>query len=148
MARLAGKVHGVVVQMAMLALSFAFAARDRELDVNGGVVAFLIFDFGFGQRGLRAGAPENRLLRLINEILFNEDGEGAQNFGFVFGIHRQIWIFPIAENAEAFELLALKIDILAREGFGFLRTSSGESSRDSLTTLYSMGRPWQSQPGT
>ena len=29
-----------------------------------------------------------------------------------------------------------------------LRTSSGERPRDSFTTLYSIGRPWQSQPGT
>jgi len=27
------------------------------------------------------------------------------------------------------------------------RTSSGESPRDSFTTLYSIGNPWQSQPG-
>ena len=28
------------------------------------------------------------------------------------------------------------------------RTSTGESPRDSFTTLYSIGSPWQSQPGT
>src|ERR1017187_9675325 len=97
-----------------------FATGYRKLHVNRGVVPLLIFNFGLGQRGLSAGAPENRFLRLINEILFNEDGEGAKNLGFIFGIHGEIWIFPVAEDAEPFELLALKIDIFARESFRFL----------------------------
>ncbi len=59
---------------------FQFAANDREFDVNGSVVAFLIFDFGFGERGLGASAPKDRLLRLIDEAFLNENGEGAQNF--------------------------------------------------------------------
>ena len=41
---------------------FQFAASDRKLDVNSGVVALLIFDFGFSERGLRTSAPENGLL--------------------------------------------------------------------------------------
>ena len=40
---------------------FPLAARDRKFHVNRGVVAFLIFHFSFGERGLRAGAPENRV---------------------------------------------------------------------------------------
>ena len=48
MARFAGSVQGVVVQIAMLALPARSPSDDRELYVNSGIVAFLIFDFGFG----------------------------------------------------------------------------------------------------
>ena len=105
MARLAGNVQGVVVQMAMLAFASAFgrtrSTHDRKFDVNGGVVAVLIFHFGFSEGGLRAGAPEDRLLRLVHQAFLNENRERAQNLRFVFGIHCQVWIFPIAEDAES-----------------------------------------------
>ena len=64
---------------------------------------------------MRAGTPENRFLRLINEIFLNEYGKSAQDFRFVFGIKRQIGMFPIAEHAESFELFPLKIDVLQGE---------------------------------
>ena len=97
--------------------SSQFAADDRKLNVNGCVIALLVLHFGFGERGLRAGAPKDRLLRLINETFLNENGERAQNFRFVFRIHRQIGIFPIAKDAQPFELLALDIDEFPRERF-------------------------------
>src|SRR6516225_5529405 len=58
------------------------ATCDRKFHVDSGVVALLIFDFSLSKRGLRAGAPENRLLRLINETFFNQDSKRAQNFRF------------------------------------------------------------------
>src|SRR6266568_4527650 len=94
-----------------------FAAYDRKLDVNGGVIAFLIFHFGFSERRLCASAPKDRLLRLINETFLNKHCESAQNFRFVFGIHRQIWMFPIAQDTESLELFALDVDKLPRECF-------------------------------
>ena len=106
MARLAGNVQGVVVQMAMLALASSASGElasthDWKFDVNGGVVAVLIFHFGFSEGGLRAGAPEDRLLRLVHQAFLNENRERAQNLRFVFGIHCQVRIFPIAEHAES-----------------------------------------------
>jgi hypothetical protein len=96
---------------------FERARNNWKLHEDGGVIAFLIFHFGFGEGGLGAGAPEDRLHRLVNQTLLHEDGEGAQDLGFVFGIHGEVGMFPIAENAEAFELLALDIDEFARESF-------------------------------
>ena len=96
-------------------LIFPVAARDRKFHIHSRVVAVLIFDLRFGERSLGAGAPKNRLLRLVNQSFLNEDRECAQDFRFVFWIERKIRMFPIAEDTEPFELLALKIDILARE---------------------------------
>ena len=118
MARLAGNVQGVVVQMAMLALSSFHSPRsDRKLHVNGGVVALLIFHLGFGESGLRAGAPEDRLLRLVHQAFLNENRERTQDLRFVFGIHRQIRMFPVAEHAEPLELFALDVDEFSRKRF-------------------------------
>src|SRR4029453_1401726 len=115
--------------------------RKGESHVNRGVIPVLVFHFGFGERGLRTCAPKNRLLRLINEPFLNEYGEGAQDFCLIFGIHRQIRILPIAEDAEPFELFALDVDKLPGNLSRFLRTSRGERPRDSFTTLYSIGSP-------
>ena len=98
-------------------LVFERARNNWKLHEDGGVIAFLIFHFGFGEGGLGARAPENRLHRLVNQTFFHEDGEGAQDLGFVFGIHGEVGMFPIAENAEALELLALNIDELAGKSF-------------------------------
>src|SRR6266550_6162371 len=98
-------------------LVFERARNNWKLHEHGGVIAFLIFHFGFREGGLRAGAPENRLQRFVNQTFLNEDGEGAQNLRLVSGIHGEIGMFPIAENAEAFELFALNIDKFARESF-------------------------------
>src|SRR6267142_124178 len=91
--------------------------RKREPRINRGIVAILVFYFSFGQRGLRACAPKNRLFRLINETFVNKYSESAQDFCLIFGIHRQIRMLPIAEDAEPFELLALDIDELSRKRF-------------------------------
>ena len=98
-------------------LVFERARDNRKLHKYGGVIAFLVFHFGFGQGGLCAGAPKDRLQRFVNQTLFNADGEGAQNLRLVSGIHGEIGMCPIAENAEAFELFALNIDEFARKSF-------------------------------
>ena len=92
-------------------------ARDRKLDVNSGIVALLILDLSLGQRSLGAGAPENRLFRLVNQTLLDKNSKSAQNFRFVLGIHGQVWIFPIAQDTESFELFALNVDVLASKRF-------------------------------
>ena len=96
---------------------FPRAGGDRELDVNRGVLPVLVFHLSLGQGGLRAGAPKNRLERFVDQTLFHEDGEGAQDLRLVGRVHRQVRIFPVAEDAEALELLALDVDELARKGF-------------------------------
>ena len=79
----------------------------------------MIFHFGFSEGGLGAGAPKHRLLRLIYQAFLHENREGAQNLRFVFAIHCQVWIFPIAEHAESLELFALDVDEFSRKCFAF-----------------------------
>ena len=93
---------------------------DRKLNVNGRVITFLVFHFGFSQRSLSAGAPKNRLLRLVNQTFLYEHGKRAKDLRFVFGIHRQVGTLPVAEYAQPFELLALDVDVFAGELFAFL----------------------------
>ena len=93
---------------------------NRKFHVDRRVFAVLIFDFGFGERGLGAAAPENRLQTFVNQTFLDEDREGAQDLGFVLRIEREIRTLPIAEDTEPFELLALNADKLARERFRFL----------------------------
>ena len=77
------------------------AAHDRKFHVDRRVFAVLIFHFRFGQGRLRAGAPKDRLHAFVNEALFDEDREGAENFRFVGGVERQIRMLPIAERRRA-----------------------------------------------
>src|SRR5436305_14747309 len=62
-----------------------FTAYDREPNVNCGVIALLVFHFCFCQRGLRASAPKDRLLGLVNQAFFHENGECTQNLWSAFG---------------------------------------------------------------
>src|ERR1035437_9097051 len=73
-----------------------------------------VFDFGFGERGAARNAPVNWLFAPINKALLDDVGEQAEFIGLVFLVQREVGIFPIAENAETFELRALEINELAR----------------------------------
>src|ERR1044072_8799950 len=96
-------------------LARKLTAHDGKFHVDGRVFAVLVFYFRPGQCRLRPGAPEDRLHAFVNETLFDKDCEGAENFRFVGGIERQVWMIPIAEDAEPLELPALNADELARE---------------------------------
>jgi len=76
----------------------------------------LVFHFRLGERGAAGDAPVNRLLPAINKTLFDNVREQAQFVCLVFLVERQIRFFPFAENAQAFELDALEINVFARVG--------------------------------
>ena len=104
------------------------AARDREFHIHSRILAILVFDFGFGQRGLCTSAPKNRLQAFVNEALFDKDRESTENFSFVSGVECQIGVLPIAKDAESLELFALDIHVLARKRFGLLPYFQGRKS--------------------
>ena len=88
--------------------------HQRKLHVDRRIGALDIFHLRLRQRRLRAGAPKDGLLRLIDQALFHEDREGADDLGLVAGVEREIRVFPIAKDAEPLELPALDVDELAR----------------------------------
>ncbi len=90
------------------------AREDGKFDVNRGVAPFLVFHFGLGEGGLRAGAPEDGFLALVNEVEFHEPREAAELPGLVRGVECEVRAGPVAEDSEALELGALDVDIFAR----------------------------------
>ena len=112
----------------------------------------LIFDLGFGQRGAIVHAPVHRLQSFINVAAIQKIDERARDHRFILRAHGEIRILPLPENAQADEILALQVDVF-RGVFAALGADlRGRHVRfrgpNSLSTLISMGRPWQSQPGT
>ncbi len=51
-------------------------------------------------------APVDRLLALVHEPLLDELPERPRDRGLVAEVHRQVEVIPVAEHAEALELLA------------------------------------------
>jgi len=100
-------------------------ADDGKFHKNALADVVLVFDLGFGERGAAGNAPIDRLFAAIHETFFDDIGEQAQFVSLVFLIERQIWIIPIAEDAEAFELHALDINIFAGVGFAGLADGGG-----------------------
>ena len=79
-------------------------------DGRAGVI--LVFDFGLGQRGAIVHAPVHRLQTFIYVTAIQEIDERARDHRFVLRAHGEIRILPLAEDAEADEILALRIDVL------------------------------------
>ncbi len=81
-----------------------------------------VFDFGFGEGGLCAVGPLDGLLGLVDGAVFHELGEDAEDVRLVGGIHGEVGVFPVTEDAEALEGGALDID----EAFGELGAAAAD----------------------
>ena len=98
-------------------------------------------------------APVDRLQSFVDEAFSVELVERLQDDALVL---RDPWSStdsPSAEDAQSLELLALQVEILLRRTCGIPRAPARGSISSFLrpsysSTLISMGRPWQSQPGT
>ena len=126
--------------------------RQGELDVDRRRGVVLVLDLGLGQRGAAVRAPVHRLLALVDEPLLDEAAQRAGDRRLVAVVHRQVRLVPVAEHAEPLEVDAHLVDEAGCVGAagaaevgdahpGLLRPSS-------RSTFSSIGRPWQSQPGT
>ena len=89
---------------------------ERVGDVDRGRLVVPVLDFGLGQRGRTRWAPEDGLLAAIDEPVRDAAPEGAHLLRRVGGVHRQVRMLPVAEHAEAPELLALDGDEALRVG--------------------------------
>ena len=87
---------------------------DRELHVDRRRGLVLVLHLGLGERGLAVHAPVHRLEALVHEVAAHEPPELARDHRLVGGRHRPVGIAPVAEHAEAPELLALDVDELGR----------------------------------
>ena len=83
---------------------------ESEAHPDGRAGVVVILDFGFGQRGAVFDAPVDRLEALIDIAAVQELDERAGDHGLVVRAHREIGIFPLAEHAQALEILALQVD--------------------------------------
>jgi|GEM_PF-2081882 len=73
-----------------------------------------VFDFRFGQGGFERNRPVNGFFAAVNEALFDEGGEGAHDVRFKRRRFCLIFVFPVGEDAQPFELRRLR----GNPGFG------------------------------
>ncbi len=99
---------GQVTVLAQLAL----VVLHGELDENGGAGVVLVINLGLGQGGLVVRAPVHGLHALVDESLFRHLAEHLDLTGLELGQERDIGIFPLADDAQALELLGHAADIL------------------------------------
>ena len=88
--------------------------RERELDVDRGGGVVRVFDLRLRQRRPAREAPVDRLRPLVHRPALHEPAELAQDAGLVVERHRPVRVLPVAQHAEALELLPLDVDELRR----------------------------------
>ena len=130
----------------------AGVAGELEAHPDGGTGVVLVLDLGLGQSGAAVEAPVDGLQALVDRTLAEEVDESAGDDGFVLRTHGEVGLIPAAEDAEALEGAALQVDVFlgvfAALGADLRRRSWRPFCAPSrASTLISIGRPWQSQPG-
>src|SRR6267378_4038256 len=91
-------------------ITFA-ATHDPKLHPDRRTGVVLIFDFGFGERGVVVDAPIDGLAATVNVALLHEIEESAGDGGLILMAHGEIGIIPAAENAKAFEIFLVLLDV-------------------------------------
>jgi len=87
------------------------------------------------------------------QMAFVDDlAQATHDVGFELVVHGEVGFVPVTQHAEADEIFTLAIDLFGRvlatlfaEGFGIDLVAG---LANFFSTINSMGRPWQSQPGT
>ena len=79
----------------------------------------VVLDLGLGQRGLLDRAPHHRPQAAIERAVHQELADLAGDHGFRREVHRRVAACPVAEHAEALELLALHAEPVLRIGAAF-----------------------------
>ena len=117
-ARLAGIVHGVVVQISDRGAVEVAVERvdDRELDPDRRRGLLVVFDLRFGERRLLDGRPHDRLRAAIELVGHGETHDLARDLRLRREGHGRVGVLPVALDAEALELLALHVDPMLGEG--------------------------------
>ncbi len=126
---------------------------EAELDEDRRRGVIGVLNFGLGQGGNAGGAPVHRLSAPVEPAVIGELGQLGGGNPFILVVHGQVGVVPVAENAEPLEFLFLDINELRRIRRGTpcaspVWTLSCFFEPRFFSTCSSIGRPWQSQPGT
>src|SRR5215217_1687111 len=89
-------------------------ALQGKLHIDRWTRVLVIFNFGFGERRLVLEAPVNRPCSFVDPTTLDEPRKHARGFGLVVVRHRQVWIVPLAEDAESFEVACLALQRIFR----------------------------------
>ncbi len=90
--------------------------HDREAHMDRVRRVIVIFDLGFGQRGLLDHRPQHRLRALVEAAVEQELAQFPHDDRLGLVLHRRVVIVPVTVDAEALELLALDRDPVIGEG--------------------------------
>ena len=155
------RVQGVVVQiMACQSVARpvgpstrAGTPRDhREVDVDARRRLLVVFELGLGQRGAVGHAPVDRLELAEDVALVEQVGQDVEDAGLVPRVERQVGMVPVAQTPRRRNCWRWTSTHFIASAWQSARISAwliaAAFEPRSLTTLCSIGRPWQSQPGT
>ena len=95
---------------------FALVLGKLEADIDGKVLLVRILDLGLGQGRCAVEAPVHRLQAAVDVALLQQFAQRADLVGLVAVGHGQIGMVPVAEHAQALEILFLPLDLLRRIG--------------------------------
>ena len=118
MARLAGRVQGVVVQMTRESGQVADVpgppGRGRpaagNFTIDGRGLVLLVLHLGLGQGGAAGGAPVDGLLVALDGAAEIELAVFLQDFRHIGRVHGQIRVVPIPQHPQALKLGPLDVD--------------------------------------
>ena len=84
-------------------------ALQRKLHVDRRARVLVIFNLSFRKRSLVLETPVNRARAFVNLTTLDKAREHPRGFGFVVVRHREVWIVPLAEDSESFEIARLAL---------------------------------------
>ena len=82
---------------------------ERHVDGRRGFV--VILDFRFSQRGAAVYAPVHRLSAFVQVAVADDFTQRADDVGFGFEVHGQVWVRPVAEHAQTDKVFTLSVNL-------------------------------------
>ena len=98
-------------------------------DVHRRGALLLVLDLSLGKSRAAIQAPVNRLRTAIDMAILEHPRESTQLLRLVFGIHCAVGMIPVAQDPKAFEVRALRLDLLLGKG------AAGGAKRASVELL-------------
>ena len=97
------------------------AFGELEADIDGRVAFVFVFDFSFRQRRLAIKTPVDRFQAAVDIAFFQQLAQRAQFVGFIAVRHGQVRVVPLAQHAQADEILLLALDLHVGVGAGLFQ---------------------------